>query len=317
MIGKLTKMMAYKKAPKATYMLRHPVKGTKQMVAAKGLKGLVTGRTGAMLGTLAAIPVGIWAARKPAKSRCPSGRRLFLYLPAAESGCGPGARGGVVIEVDGLTKSYREASGERVVFRGLSMEARDGEIVVLLGPSGSGKTTLLNLISGIDVPTAGDVRIDGTSLPSLSERARTLVRRDHIGFVFQFFNLIPTLTVEENLLLPLELSGRDTAEDHARARGLLERVGLGDRAGVYPDRLSGGEQQRVAVARALAHDPAVVLADEPTGNLDRETGRTVLDLLESLARSAGKTVLIVTHSEEAVPLADRVLVLRDGAIRPR
>ncbi|MBW3554715.1 MAG: ATP-binding cassette domain-containing protein, partial [Gemmatimonadetes bacterium] len=138
-----------------------------------------------------------------------------------------------------------------------------------------------------------------------------------IGFVFQFFNLIPTLTVEENLLLPLELSGRETAEDHARARGLLERVGLGDRASAYPDRLSGGEQQRVAVARALSHDPAVVLADEPTGNLDRETGRTVLELLESLARSAGKTVLIVTHSEEAVPLADRVLALRDGRLAPR
>ncbi|MDX1675550.1 MAG: ATP-binding cassette domain-containing protein, partial [Longimicrobiales bacterium] len=139
---------------------------------------------------------------------------------------------------------------------------------------------------------------------------------DRIGFVFQFFNLIPTLTVEENLLLPLELSGRDTAEDHERARALLARVGLADRADVYPDRLSGGEQQRVAVARALSHDPAVVLADEPTGNLDRHTGQTVLDLLESLARSAGKTVLVVTHSEQAVPLADRVLELRDGVIRP-
>ena len=222
-----------------------------------------------------------------------------------------------MIEVEGLTKSYREAAGERVVFRDLSLSAGDGEIVVLLGPSGSGKTTLLNLVSGIDLPTAGRVRIDDVTLTDLRERERTLFRRDRIGFVFQFFNLIPTLTVEENLLLPLELSGRETAEDHARARGLLERVGLGDRASAWPDRLSGGEQQRVAVARALSHDPAVVLADEPTGNLDRETGRTVLELLESLARSAGKTVLIVTHSEEAVPLADRVLVLRDGRLAPR
>ena len=222
-----------------------------------------------------------------------------------------------MIEIEGLTKSYREADGDRVVFRDLSLRADRGEIVVLLGPSGSGKTTLLNLVSGIDLPTSGEVRIDGVSLTAMTERDRTLFRRDRIGFVFQFFNLIPTLTVEENLLLPLELSGRETREDLARARALLERVGLGDRARVYPDRLSGGEQQRVAVARALSHDPAVVLADEPTGNLDRETGRTVLDLLESLARSAGKTVLIVTHSEEAVPLADRVLVLRDGRLTPR
>lgn len=222
-----------------------------------------------------------------------------------------------MIEIEGLTKSYREADGDRVVFRDLSLRADAGEIVVLLGPSGSGKTTLLNLVSGIDLPTSGEVRIDGVSLTAMTERDRTLFRRDRIGFVFQFFNLLPTLTVEENLLLPLELSGRETRADRARARGLLERVGLGDRARVYPDRLSGGEQQRVAVARALSHDPAVVLADEPTGNLDRETGRTVLDLLESLARSAGKTVLIVTHSEEAVPLADRVLVLRDGRLTPR
>ncbi len=222
-----------------------------------------------------------------------------------------------MIEIEGLTKVYPEAGSERVVFRDLGMRVEDGELVVLLGPSGSGKSTLLNLVSGIDVPTAGDVRIDGISLASMKERERTLFRRDRIGFIFQFFNLIPTLTVEENLLLPLELSGRDTAADHARARELLARVGLSDRAGVFPDRLSGGEQQRVAVARALAHGPAVVLADEPTGNLDRETGRTVLELLERLARSAGKTVLIVTHSEEAVPLADRVLVLRDGRLAER
>lgn len=221
-----------------------------------------------------------------------------------------------MIEVRGLTKTYPEAGTEHVVFRNLGLQAGDGEIVVVLGPSGSGKTTLLNLISGIDLPTAGQVVIDGAVLTDMSERERTLFRRDRIGFVFQFFNLIPTLTVEENLLLPLELSGRDTAADHERARSLLAEVGLAGRADVYPDRLSGGEQQRVAVARALSHAPAVVLADEPTGNLDRRTGQTVLDLLESLARDAGKTVLVVTHSEQAVPLADRVLELRDGAIRP-
>jgi len=222
-----------------------------------------------------------------------------------------------MIEVTGLTKTYPEAGVERVVFRDLDLRAAEGEIVVLLGPSGSGKTTLLNLISGIDLPTGGEVRLAGVSLTGLKERERTLFRRDRIGFIFQFFNLIPTLTVEENLLLPLELSGRETAADRSRARSLLEEVGLADRSAVYPDRLSGGEQQRVAVARALSHDPAVVLADEPTGNLDREAGQVVLGLLERLARSAGKTVLIVTHSEEAVPLADRVLTLRDGGLTPR
>ncbi len=219
-----------------------------------------------------------------------------------------------MIELAGLTKAYVDAGGERVVFRDLDLWAADGEIVVLLGPSGSGKTTLLNLVSGIDLPTAGAVRVGGVALTALNERERTLFRRDQIGFVFQFFNLIPTLTVEENLLLPLELSGRDTAAARRRALSLLAEVGLVDRAGEYPDRLSGGEQQRVAVVRALSHDPAVVLADEPTGNLDRDTGRSILALLERLARGAGKTLLIVTHSEEAVSMADRVLVLRDGKL---
>jgi putative ABC transport system ATP-binding protein len=222
-----------------------------------------------------------------------------------------------MIEVAGLTKVYPEASGDRVVFRDLAFGVETGEIVVLLGPSGSGKTTLLNLISGIDLPTEGRVVIDGVDLTGLSERERTLFRRDRVGFVFQFFNLIPTLTIEENVLLPLELSGRDGPADHERARALLAEVGLADRASVFPDRLSGGEQQRVAVARALAHDPAVVLADEPTGNLDRETGQRVLALLEELARGRGKTVLIVTHSEETVERADRAVVLRGGRLEAR
>jgi putative ABC transport system ATP-binding protein len=222
-----------------------------------------------------------------------------------------------MIEIESLTKGYAEAAGERIVFRDLALAVGPGEFVVLLGPSGSGKSTLLNLVSGIDRPSAGIIRVDGRDITGMTERERTLFRRDRIGFVFQFFNLIPTLTVEENLLLPLELSGRDGPDDHARARRLLGRVGLGDRAATYPDRLSGGEQQRVAVARALAHEPAVVLADEPTGNLDRETGQEVLDLLGSMTRSAGRAVLLVTHSEQAVPLADRVLELRDGALSER
>jgi putative ABC transport system ATP-binding protein len=211
-----------------------------------------------------------------------------------------------LIELRGLTKEYEEGNRRRVVLRDASATVRRGELVVLLGRSGSGKSTLLNLLSGIDLADAGEVVIDGVNLSSLSERKRTLFRRDRIGFIFQFFNLIPTLTVEENLLLPLELKGKLRQEERRAALGLLEEVGLADRAGSYPDRLSGGEQQRVAVARALAHDPILVLADEPTGNLDLETGLQVLDLLDRLTRQAGKTMVMVTHSREVAGIADRV-----------
>lgn len=216
-----------------------------------------------------------------------------------------------LIELRGLTKEYEEGNRRRVVLKGASASIRRGELVVLLGRSGSGKSTLLNLLSGIDLADAGEVVIDGVSLSTLSERERTLFRRDRIGFVFQFFNLIPTLTVEENLLLPLELKGKLRPEERRRALALLEEVGLGDRASSYPDRLSGGEQQRVAVARALAHDPILVLADEPTGNLDLETGLQVLDLLDRLTRQAGKTMVMVTHSQEGVGIADRVFRIED------
>ncbi|MBW8874056.1 MAG: ABC transporter ATP-binding protein [Acidobacteria bacterium] len=186
-----------------------------------------------------------------------------------------------------------------------------GELAVLVGRSGTGKSTLLNLLSGIDQPDSGEVIVDGVSLSTLSERERTLFRRERIGFVFQFFNLIPTLTVEENLLLPLELKGKVSREQREIALHLLEEVGLADRAASYPDRLSGGEQQRVAVARALAHDPLLVLADEPTGNLDLETGLQVLEILDRLTRRAGKTMVMVTHSSEVVGLADRVFRIED------
>jgi len=183
-----------------------------------------------------------------------------------------------------------------------------------VGRSGSGKSTLLNVIAGIDHPTAGAVIVDGTDLTALDEHARTLFRRRHIGFVFQFFNLIPLLTVEENLLLPLDLNGRADAEGAKRARALLERVGLGDRGDSFPERLSGGEQQRVAIARALIHDPVLILADEPTGNLDVETAAGVLDLLDTLAREAGRTVLMVTHSREVVGVADRIFTVQRGRL---
>src|SRR5262249_54927043 len=165
-----------------------------------------------------------------------------------------------------------------------------GELVVVVGRSGSGKSTLLNLIGGIDHPTAGEVVVDGVVLTRVSEEARTRFRRRHVGFVFQFFNLIPTLTVEENLRLPLELNGRAGPAAGDAVRTLLNEVGLADRSEAFPERLSGGEQQRVAVARALVHDPALVLADEPTGNLDLETGRLVLDLLDRLTRRAGRAM---------------------------
>jgi len=219
-----------------------------------------------------------------------------------------------IVELKGVGRRFLEGDRERAVLDGVDAEVRRGEFVALLGPSGSGKSTLLNLIGGIDLPTSGEVIVEGEALTRMGERDRTLFRRHRIGFVFQFFNLVPTLTVEENLLLPLELTGRLGARERARARSLLEEVGLADRASAFPDRLSGGEQQRVAVARALVHDPALVLADEPTGNLDREMGRQVADLLDRLVRREGRTLVVVTHSTELAGRADRILVLRGGRL---
>jgi len=219
-----------------------------------------------------------------------------------------------LVELRALTKVYPEGGSERVVFRNLSAGIRRGETVALLGRSGCGKSTLLNLIGGIDTPTAGEVILDGTSLSALSEQGRTLFRRRHIGLVFQSFNLIPTLTVMENLLLPLELNGTTGKSARAAALELLGKVGLADRAGAYPDRLSGGEQQRVAVARAVVHEPVLLLADEPTGSLDAETGGRVLGLLVGLARTGWRTMVVVTHSDAVARAADRVLAIRDGRL---
>jgi putative ABC transport system ATP-binding protein len=220
--------------------------------------------------------------------------------------------------LDGVSKVYEEGERRREVLRALSLAVEPGELVAFFGRSGSGKTTLLNLVAGIDRPTAGIVSVDDVVISALPERERTLYRRRRVGFVFQFFNLLPTLTVEENVLLPRELvGGRIKGTARAEARQLLEAVGLGGREDSFPDRLSGGEQQRVAIARALVHDPALVLADEPTGALDAETGRTVLDMLIGLARGRGKTVLLVTHSEEVAREADRVLLLEAGRLRER
>jgi putative ABC transport system ATP-binding protein len=219
-----------------------------------------------------------------------------------------------LVELRAVSKVYREGDRERVVLRDVDLTVAAGEFVALVGRSGSGKSTLLNLISGIDAPSAGEVVIGGTSVTALGERERTLFRRRHIGFVFQFFNLVATLSVEENLRLPLELVGRSGADARARVSQLLDQIGLGDRAATFPDRLSGGEQQRIAVARALAHDPDLILADEPTGNLDSESAEHVLGLLARLSRLGRQTVIAATHSAEIARVADRVLTLKDGGV---
>ena len=209
-----------------------------------------------------------------------------------------------------VTKDFREGSLTRHVLREADLAVEAGSFVAIRGRSGSGKSTVLNLVAGIDRPTTGEVYVDETCVTRLTPRDRTLHRRDHMGFVFQFFNLIPTLTVLENVRLPAELGGDRAAR--LRAADLLERVGLADRGDTFPDRLSGGEQQRVAIARALVRDPRLVLADEPTGNLDDATSVAVMDLLDAMTRRAGKTLLLVTHSREVAARADRVFTIEDG-----
>lgn len=228
----------------------------------------------------------------------------------------PAAAPRACVELRGVSKRYQEGGDYRTVLDDLSVTFNVGETTALLGRSGSGKSTLLNLISGIDLPTSGDVLINDTPVTRLSEQQRTLFRRRHIGIVFQFFNLIPTLTVEENLLLPLELNGGAGAAERTAAAALLAQIGLGDRGASYPDALSGGEQQRVAIARAVIHRPALLLADEPTGNLDEETGRLVAELLRSVARQSGMTVILVTHSQEVARGADRIVTLSGGRLAP-
>jgi len=221
-----------------------------------------------------------------------------------------------LIRLDRVSKDYTEGTKTRAVLRETTAAIAEGEFVAIRGRSGSGKSTLLNLMAGIDLPTSGDLFIAGVCLNRLSPRDRTLFRRDHLGFVFQFFNLIPTLTVGENVQLPAELRGGSAREAARRARALLDQVGLLDRAFDFPDRLSGGEQQRVAIARALVQDPKLLLADEPTGNLDDATGEAVLALLDRMTRQAGRTLVLVTHSAQVAGRADRVLTIEDGHLVP-
>ena len=219
-----------------------------------------------------------------------------------------------IVSLHEISKSYFDQGEQRVVLNSVSLEVSGGEFVAVLGSSGSGKTTLLHLIGGIDTPDSGSITIKGNELTALSDTARTRFRRRHVGMVFQLFNLIPTLTVWENVLLPAELEGAVDAKLRSRAGELLERVGLADRKNTFPDRLSGGEQQRVAIVRALAHQPLVVLADEPTGNLDAENSARVLSLLLQLTQEAGRTLLMATHDHEIARQASRVCRLHAGAL---
>lgn len=215
-----------------------------------------------------------------------------------------------VVRLSDVSKAYRDATGLRRVLDGVDLDVRAGEFVAITGPSGSGKSTLLNIVAAIEAADAGSVRVGGVELSGVPEPASTRFRRRHVGIVFQFFNLVPTLTVRENLLLPLRLNG---IADAKRADALLERLGLGDRGDSFPDVLSGGEQQRVGVARAMVHAPAIVLADEPSGNLDEAAGAPVLELLREAA-SRGSTVIMVTHSVAAADVAGRRLTLHHGRL---
>jgi putative ABC transport system ATP-binding protein len=218
------------------------------------------------------------------------------------------------IRFEHVTKQFQEGERQRQVLNNLDASIDAGEFVAMVGRSGSGKSTLLNLLAGLDQPTFGEIWMADTCISALDDHRRTLFRRANIGFVFQFFNLIPTLSVRENVLLTAELSGWNARDAQAQANHLLDAVGLLDRANVFPDKLSGGEQQRVAIARALCADPRVILADEPTGNLDAETGAQVLDLLTRLAREKSKTLIMVTHSPDVAALADRTLKLDHGRL---
>jgi putative ABC transport system ATP-binding protein len=220
-----------------------------------------------------------------------------------------------MIELRGVSKTVTSGDHQLTILHPVDLFVPSGQCMAIAGPSGSGKSTLLGLIAGLDAPTTGAILIDGTDITTLSEDDLARLRGDKIGFVFQAFHLIPSLTALENVLVPMEIAGRKGAVE--RARALLHEVGLEDRAHHYPSQLSGGEQQRVAIARALSNEPRIVLADEPTGNLDTANGRHVVDLLLASNRARGTTVVLVTHDAELASLADARLALRDGRVIER
>jgi putative ABC transport system ATP-binding protein len=219
---------------------------------------------------------------------------------------------GTVVSAVDLTRRYGEGEAAVDALQGVSLDVKAGELVAVMGSSGSGKSTLMHLLAALDKPTSGSITIAGEDVGSLSDREVTMLRRRHIGFVFQFFNLLPMLNAEENVLLPLAIAGEKP--DPAFFEDLLKRVGLTDRRSHRPSELSGGQQQRVAIARALVSKPTVVFADEPTGNLDSRTGAEILELLRSSAEDLGQTMVMVTHDAQAAEIADRILFLADGRI---
>jgi putative ABC transport system ATP-binding protein len=219
---------------------------------------------------------------------------------------------GAVVKATDLSRRYGDGEAAVDALRGVSLSVGAGELVAVMGPSGSGKSTLMHLLAALDKPTGGTVTIAGHDVGSLSDRAVTLLRREHIGFVFQFFNLLPMLSAEENVLLPLSIAGEKP--DPEFFKNLMDRVGLTPRKSHRPSELSGGQQQRVAIARALVAQPTVVFADEPTGNLDSRTGAEILELLRQSTSDLGQTMVMVTHDAQAASIADRVLFLADGAI---
>jgi putative ABC transport system ATP-binding protein len=218
------------------------------------------------------------------------------------------------VEFQQVTKTYQMGEVQVHALRGLDLTVRQGEFLVIVGPSGSGKTTTLNLIGGLDSPSSGRLVVAGQDIAGYDEKALTAYRRDQIGFIFQFFNLLPTLTAAENVEFALELVEKDGHEVHRRALDLLDRVGLAERADHFPSQLSGGEQQRVAIARALAKDPLILLADEPTGNLDFRMGQRVLRVMQDLNRQEGRTVILVTHNTAIGKMGHRVVHLHDGQV---
>ena len=219
-----------------------------------------------------------------------------------------------MIRCTDVRKVYRQGNNEIIALDGVSLDIVKGEFAVIMGPSGSGKSTLLHLIGGLDRPTSGELLVDQRLVGQMADDQVTLFRRTRIGFVFQFFNLLPTLNALENVALPFVLDGRSKEEAEQRARMLLDKVGLKNRKDHLPEEMSGGEIQRIAVARALAFDPPILLADEPTGNLDSKTGESILSLLRQINRDAGCTIVMVTHSQEAAGYGGRTIFFRDGKI---
>jgi putative ABC transport system ATP-binding protein len=217
-----------------------------------------------------------------------------------------------VVEAKDVTRRYGQGATSVEALRGVSLDVEGGQLVAVMGPSGSGKSTLMHTLAGLDKPTSGSIKIAGTEITSLDDSHMTLLRRDHIGFVFQFFNLLPMLTTEENVVLPLSIAGEKV--DPSWLEELLERTGLTGRRKHRPSELSGGEQQRVAISRALVTRPTILFADEPTGNLDSKTGGEILELLRDSAATHGQTIVMVTHEARAALIADRILFLADGLI---